>query len=418
MHGTTTGLRRQHLIDPEVCIRCNTCEEVCGVRAISHNGVNYVVDFALCNFCGDCLPPCPTGAIDNYRQVARPWTVAEQLGWETLPPDQAPGEREAAPPGEPAAAGEAALPAEVATITAVATAAEEGRAVPPWSAAHPYVNLYAPDRPVTATVSGNLRLTEPGASSDIHHIVLDLGITALPLLEGQSIGVLPPGLDADGRPHRVRLYSVASPREGERPGKNNLALTVKRVTEDHDGRPVRGVASNYLCDLAKGDTVRLIGPYGTTYLMPNHPGAHVVMICTGTGAAPMRAMTERRRRKWARGDGSGGRLMLFFGARTPGELPYFGPLTRLPRDFIDVEFAFSRDTARPKAYVQDRLRARAGDLAGLLADDNAYFYLCGHKRMEEGVEAAFAAICEGAGLNWREVKAELRRSGRYHVETY
>jgi benzoyl-CoA 2,3-dioxygenase component A len=361
MHGTTAALRRQHLIDPEVCIRCNTCEEVCGVRAISHNGVNYAVDFDLCNFCGDCLPPCPTGAIDNYRQVARPWTVSEQFGWETLPPDQVPGD--AAIAGESPAPSEAPIPAEVAT------------------------------------------------SSEIHHIVLELGTTAMPVLEGQSIGVLPPGLDADGKPHRVRLYSVASPREGERPGKNNIALTVKRVVEDHDGRPVRGVASNYLCDLAKGDEVRLIGPYGTSFLMPNHPGAHIVMICTGTGAAPMRAMTERRRRKWARGEDSGGKLLLFFGARTPGELPYFGPLTRLPRDFID-------DPAQPRAYVQDRLRARAGDLVGLLSDGNAYFYLCGHKRMEEGVEAAFAAICGEAGLHWPQLKAELRRGGRYHVETY
>jgi benzoyl-CoA 2,3-dioxygenase component A len=193
---------------------------------------------------------------------------------------------------------------------------------------------------------------------------------------------------------------------------------VKRVVEDHDGKAVRGVCSNYLCDLAKGDAVKLIGPYGTSFLMPNHPSAHIVMICTGTGAAPMRAMTERRRRKWARGEVSGGRLMLFFGARTPGELPYFGPLTRLPRDFIDVEFAFSRDIAQPKAYVQDRLRARAGDLVGLLSDSNAYFYLCGHKRMEEGVEAAFAAISGDAGMHWPQLKAELRRSGRYHVETY
>ncbi len=416
MHGTMAALRRQHLIDPEVCIRCNTCEEVCGVRAISHNGVNYAVDFDLCNFCGDCLPPCPTGAIDNYRQVARPWTVAEQFGWEPLPPAPVPGVAPFA--GDSPAPSAPPIPAEVATITAVATAAEEGRAVPPWSAAHPYINLYQPERPVTATVSGNLRLTEPGTSSEIHHIVLELGTTAMPVLEGQSIGVLPPGLDADGKPNRVRLYSVASPREGERPGKNNIALTVKRVVEDHDGKPVRGIASNYLCDLAKGDEVRLIGPYGTSFLMPNHPGAHIVMICTGTGAAPMRAMTERRRRKWARGEDSGGKLLLFFGARTPGELPYFGPLTRLPRDFIDVEFAFSRDPAQPRAYVQDRLRARAGDLVGLLSDGNAYFYLCGHKRMEEGVEAAFAAICGEAGLHWPQLKAELRRGGRYHVETY
>jgi benzoyl-CoA 2,3-dioxygenase component A len=410
MDGSTVALRRQHLIDPEVCIRCNTCEEVCSVHAISHNGVNYVVDFDKCEFCGDCLPPCPTGAIDSYRQVARPWTLGEQLGWESLPPD--------ATPGDAGTQIESPMPAEVATITAAATAAEEGRAVPPWSAAHPYINLYQPERPVIATVSGNLRLTEPGTSSEIHHIVLDLGATAFPLLEGQSIGVLPPGLDADGKPHRVRLYSVASPREGERPGKNNVALTVKRVTEDHDGKPVRGVCSNYLCDLAKGAEVKLIGPYGTTYLMPNHAGAHVVMICTGTGAAPMRAMTERRRRKWVRGESTGGKLLLFFGARTPGELPYFGPLTRLPADFIEVEFAFSRDPAKPKAYVQDRMRARAGDLTRLLADNNAYFYLCGHKRMEEGVEAAFAEICREARLHWPQLKAELRRSGRYHVETY
>jgi benzoyl-CoA 2,3-dioxygenase component A len=248
--------------------------------------------------------------------------------------------------------------------------------------------------------------------------VLDLGAAVLPVLEGQSIGVLPPGLDAEGKPHRVRLYSVASPREGERPGKNNLALTVKRVVEDWNGKPVRGIGSHYLCDLAKGDEVRLIGPYGTTFLMPNHPGAHIVMICTGTGAAPMRAMTERRRRKWARGEGIGGRLMLFFGARTPAELPYFGPLIKLPPDFIDIEFAFSRDPARPKAYVQDRMRARAGDLLALLSDPNAYFYLCGHKRMEEGVETAFSAICAEAGLHWPQLKAALRRSGRYHVETY
>ena len=408
MDGSLGGLRRQHLIDPEVCIRCNTCEEVCPRDAISHNAVNYVVAFDLCNFCGDCLPPCPTGAIDSYRQMVRPWTTAEQFAWQSLPSDAGP---ETTPSASP-------VPAEVASITAEATADEGGRAVPPWSAAHPYINLYSPDNPVTATVAGNLRLTEPGTSSEIHHIVLDLGTTAFPVLEGQSIGVLPPGLDPDGRPHRVRLYSIASPREGERPGRNNIALAVKRVNADRDGNSVRGVCSNYLCDLLKGDKINLIGPYGTTFLMPNHPGAHIVMICTGTGAAPMRAMTERRRRKWARGESTGGRLMLFMGARTPGELPYFGPLRRLPTEFIDVQLAFSRDPARPREYVQDRMRARAVELAPLVADAKAFFYLCGHKAMEEGVDAAFATICASQGLAWPELKAELRRSGRYHVETY
>ena len=57
-----------------------------------------------------------------------------------------------------------------------------------------------------------------------------------------------------------RQYSVASPRNGERPGYNNVSLTVKRVTEDHQGQPVRGVASNYVCDLKVGDKVQVIGP--------------------------------------------------------------------------------------------------------------------------------------------------------------
>ena len=186
------------------------------------------------------------------------------------------------------------------------------------------------------------------------------------MLEGQSLGIVPPGLDAGGKPHHVRLYSIASPRNGERPGYNNVSLTVKRVTSDRDGKPVRGVASNFLCDLKKGDAVKVVGPYGTSFLMPNHPGSSIMMICTGTGSAPMRAMTERRRRRIALKEG--GDLMLFFGARTPGELPYFGPLMKLPKEFIDINLAFSRVAGQPKQYVQDLIRARArqgrGDAQG------------------------------------------------------
>src|SRR3546814_7273892 len=59
----------QHLIDPEICIRCNTCEETCPIDAISHDGNNYVVDPGICNHCMACVPPCPTGAIDNWVKV-------------------------------------------------------------------------------------------------------------------------------------------------------------------------------------------------------------------------------------------------------------------------------------------------------------------------------------------------------------
>ena len=110
--------------------------------------------------------------------------------------------------------------------------------------------------------------------------------------------------------------------------------------------------------------------------------------------------------------------MLFFGARTPSELPYFGPLQKLPRDFIDINFAFSRIPNEPKRYVQDRIRERALDVADLLRDPETYIYVCGLKGMEQGVDDAFRTACAARGLDWDLLLPELRAAGRYHVETY
>jgi len=142
------------------------------------------------------------------------------------------------------------------------------------------------------------------------------------------------------------------------------------------------------------------------------------MICTGTGSAPMRAMTEWRRRLRKSGKFDGGKLLLFFGARTRAELPYFGPLQSLPKDFIDIRFAFSRETGQPKTYVQDAMREAAADLAPLLADPNAYFFVCGLKAMEEGVVLALRDIARGAGMDWEAVGAGMKAQGRLQLETY
>jgi len=400
----------QHLIDPEICIRCNTCEETCPVDAITHDSRNYVVDAAICNACGACVPPCPTGAIDNWRRVVKieAYSVTEQLTWDVLPEQQP-------------------LPDVVAAETSVEPGIKAAPAplglcstIPPTTADVPLVNLFAQKAPLTATVVGNFRVTDIAAESDTHHIVLDFGSMPFPVLEGQSIGILPPGVDAAGRPHFARQFSIASPRDGERPGYNNLALTVKRVTVDHDGKPVRGAGSHYLCDLKKGDPVQVIGPFGAIFLMPNDPSAHLIMICTGTGSAPMRAMTERRRRLLGHsvGDGGDGRLMLFFGARTQAELPYFGPLTSLPRNFIDTNLAFSRTPGQPKRYVQDLMRDRGSDVARLLAIEKTHVYVCGLKGMEEGVSLALSDISRQYGLDWSTLHPRMCEQGRYHVETY
>ena len=437
--STEATLIKQHLIDPEICIRCNTCEAICPVGAITHDSLNYVVKADICNGCMDCISPCPTGSIDNWRTMpkAKAYSIEEQLKWDVLPAELSADELAAAGGGDAGAAQEqahaavqaAAASAASAASTAVASAfnsVQYGATLPPWSAAHAYTNLYGPkaaEKAITATVTGNLRVTEVGQQAgqhdyDTHHIVLDFGHLPFPVLEGQSIGILPPGEDAKGKPHHARQYSIASPRNGERPGHNNVSLTIKRVLEDHNGQPVRGVGSNFMCDLKVGDTVQVIGPFGASFLMPNHPKSNIVMICTGTGSAPMRAMTEWRRRLRASGKFEGGKLMLFFGARTPAELPYFGPLNNLPKDFIDIEFAFSREVGKTKRYVQDALRDRAADVAALLKDSNTFFYVCGLKSMEEGVVMALRDIAQNAGLKWENVGAALKKEGRLHLETY
>jgi benzoyl-CoA 2,3-dioxygenase component A len=132
----------------------------------------------------------------------------------------------------------------------------------------------------------------------------------------------------------------------------------------------------------------------------------------------MRGMTEWRRRIQASGKFQGGKLVLFFGARTQQELPYFGPLQKLPKDFIDIHFAFSRTPGQPKRYVQDAMRDASTELATLLQDPQTHFYVCGLKSMEEGVLLALHDIAVGAGLDWTAVAERLKQEGRLQLETY
>lgn len=394
----TAGPLKQHLIDPEICIRCYTCENTCPIQAIEHNDDNVVVNADICNFCMACIPVCPTGSIDEWRVVEAPYSLEDQYGWDELP------EQEDIQLDE-SAGGVEALDDAVSALLAEAHSGAGGKSRAPATAGKPSINLYNLGKPAVAKVTGNYRLTDD-EGHDVRHIILDLGAQPFPVLEGQSVGVLPPGEDAQGQPHLPRLYSVSSPRDGERPNYNNVSLTVKR----DEG----GVASNHLCDLALGDEVRLTGPFGGTFLMPDDPEAPLLMVCTGTGSAPMRAFTMRRQRTMK--GGAGGRMTLFFGARTPGALPYFGPLKKVPGELLEQHLVYSR--AEAKEYVQDRMEAEADRVAGLLGHPKCHLYVCGLKGMEAGVEKALTNIAESMGEPWEGLRDRMREEGRYHVETY
>lgn len=397
---------KQHLIDPEICIRCYTCEMTCPIQAIEHNDDNVVVDASKCNSCMDCIPVCPTGSIDEWRVVNKAYTLDEQFEWEELPEQEAIEEVSQAQP-DTATNDTDAIDDPIAKLLAEAHKGAGGKTKAPASASKPTINLYNLGNAVEAVVQGNYRLTEDSADSDVRHIVLDFQGKPFPVLEGQSIGVIAAGKESNGNTHLPRLYSVSNPRDGERAGYNNVSLTVKR----DEG----GVCSNYLCDLKKGDSVNITGPFGATFLLPVDADARLLMVCTGTGSAPMRAFTMARQRTV--GEKPGG-MMMFFGARTPDSLPYHGPLKKIPPTLLEQHLCYSRIPDQKKEYVQDRMLAEKEKVAAMINDTNTHIYICGLKEMEAGVEQAFSEIAKETGHDWTELRDSMREQGRYHVETY
>ena len=71
------------------------------------------------------------------------------------------------------------------------------------------VNIYRPKTPFEGTVIENYSLLKEGAIGRVNHITFDLKESDpfLNYVEGQSIGIMPAGEDANGKPHKLRLYS-------------------------------------------------------------------------------------------------------------------------------------------------------------------------------------------------------------------
>ena len=125
-----------------------------------------------------------------------------------------------------------------------------------------------------------------GAIGRVNHITFDLKGGNLHYVEGQSIGIIPDGEDAKGKPHKLRLYSIASTRHGDDMEDPTVSLCVRQLQYEKDGETINGVCSTFLCDIEKGAKVRITGPVGKEMLLPPDEDANVIMLATGTGIAP------------------------------------------------------------------------------------------------------------------------------------
>ncbi len=267
-------------------------------------------------------------------------------------------------------------------------------------------HLVNPSEPVIAKVVGSQLCTRSKKSSGIiRHIQIDVSGTPLEgaWIAGQSFGVVPPGLTEQGHPHKLRLYSIASPTRGEQGNGKILSTTLKRLIDEEwdDHTLYTGVCSNYLADLQVGDAVHLTGPVGKRFLLPEDLSAHnYLFIATGTGIAPFRSMLFDMINA-----GMPSRVDLIMGAPYETDLLYDEEFTELARDYPDrfhYRTAISRHLTpdQPKKlYVQDRLIEDAPVLTEILKSDRTLIYICGVAGMELGILRSLARILDPKSLS-------------------
>jgi len=101
-----------------------------------------------------------------------------------------------------------------------------------------------------------------------------------------------------------------------------------------------GSCTNALHRLEPGDTLGVRGPYGNGFPMDEYTGKNLVFVAGGIGVIPLRSCivyAMHRREQY-------GRIQVFYGARTPGELMYRQAMEEWSRDG-GVEFHLTVDRA-------------------------------------------------------------------------
>jgi ferredoxin--NADP+ reductase len=292
------------------------------------------------------------------------------------------------------------------------------------------VNTYKPKNPCLGTVTENYSLVGEGAIGRVNHITFDLsaGDPQLRYVEGQSIGIIPEGTDANGKPHKLRLYSIASTRHGDDLEGNTVSLCVRQLQYEKDGEVINGVCSTYLCDIEPGTQVKITGPVGKEMLLPPDEDANVIMLATGTGIAPMRTYLRRMFEPSERAKNPEyqfrGLAWLFMGAPKTPNLLYDDDFQRYQAEYPDhfrYTTAISREQENARGgrmYIQDRVLEHAEEIFALIENPKTHVYMCGLRGMEPGIDEAMTAAAAAKGLDWSELRPQLKKAERWHVETY
>jgi len=303
-------------------------------------------------------------------------------------------------------------------------------ATPHWDQSTVPVNIFKNKDPFKGKVVSTKRIVGPKATGETCHIIIDHEGN-FPYWEGQSWGVIPPGTRAkDGKPHSVRLYSIASTRYGDDMTGKTGSLCVRRATywceelkADDDSK--KGICSNFLCDTQPGDEVMMTGPAGKVMLLPEEdPKTDYIMVATGTGIAPYRGFIRRLfNEDTPAAEVYKGQAWLFLGVANSEALLYddeWQPIKeKFPENFR-LDYALSREQENKKGgkmYIQDKVEEYSDEIFTKL-ENGAHMYFCGLKGMMPGIQDMLKEVCATKGIEFEPWLKTLKEKKQWHVEVY
>lgn len=294
------------------------------------------------------------------------------------------------------------------------------------------INLYKQTNPITGTVVETTRITgeKHGLDNDVRHIVVRVN-DPYPYVPGQSAGIIPPGINPKtNKPHILRLYSIASERRGDSGDGKTFSVCVVRHFFDIEAtgeKHVAGVCSNYLCDLKVGDQIKVTGPAGKHFVLPeDFKNRDIIFAATGTGIAPFRGMLKEMFDA-----GFAGRVWLYLGVPYNDTILYdneFKAWQAKHKNFFYVT-AISRGeelnpipdlvpTRQNKIYVQVRMYQDREKLKEAFKKPDSLLYLCGLKGMEGGIFPIVDKIGQEIGHTDGSFSEFLKKQNRLLVEIY
>ncbi|MCP2731997.1 ferredoxin--NADP reductase [Limnofasciculus baicalensis] len=314
----------------------------------------------------------------------------------------------------------------IAEVTATTSETKPQPMTHPKDTAEIPVNLYKPNKPFIGKCIENYELVAEGGIGTVRHVTFDLSGGNMRYVEGQSIGIVPPGVDAKGKPQKLRLYSIASTRHGDKEDNTTVSLCVRQLEYKHPetGETVYGVCSTHLCKMEVGADVKITGPVGKEMLLPDDENATVIMMATGTGIAPFRAYLWRMFKEQHEGYKFKGFAWLIFGIPKTANILYKEDLEKLQEEFGDhfrLTYAISREQQNSEGgrmYIQHRVAEHAEELWNLIQKDNTHTYICGLKGMEDGIDEALSAQSQKQDIKWSDYQRQMKKAHRWHVETY